>query len=163
MKVSVLSKSETSELLERMRSSWPLDSVPRVKNFKSYEIDQKKVLLVSDEIVSAKVSENVVIPFLGETEILKKFPSVTVDMGAVKFVCNGANVMRPGVSKFEDFKKGNIVVVKDQQHGKVLAIGLALNDTQDAQAMTKGYVVENLHYISDKIWEAAKEAKAMRS
>jgi PUA domain protein len=163
VKVAVLSKSDTSSLLDTMRSSWPQGSVPRVKNFKSYEIDAQKSLLVSDEVVCAKVSEDKIIPFLGEAELLQKFPTVTVDMGAVKFVCNGANVMRPGVTRFDEFKKGSIVTVRDQQHGKVLAVGLALDDSQAAASMTKGYVVENLHYISDKIWEAAKEVKVTRS
>ena len=82
---------------------------------------------------------------------------MTVDMGAVKFVCNGAKVMRPGITNFDSFKKGDIIVVKDQTHGKVLAVGVALEDSEVAKAMAKGYVVENLHYITDKMWEAFKQ------
>jgi PUA domain protein len=78
-------------------------------------------------------------------------------MGAVKFVCNGAKVLRPGIVEFGNFKRGDIVTVQDQTHGKVLAVGIALEDAEVAKAMQKGYVVDNLHYISDKIWEAAKE------
>ena len=108
-------------------------------------------------MVAVQIGENIV-PFLGaKQEMLQRFPSVTVDMGAVRFVCNGAKVMRPGITEFGAFKKGDIVAVKDQAHGKVLAAGVALEDSEAAKAMAKGYVVENIHYISDKMWEAYKE------
>ncbi len=96
-------------------------------------------------------------PFLGKQEELQRFPSVTIDRGAVKFVCNGAKVMRPGIINFDSFKKGDIVVVKDQAHGRGLAIGLALEDSEVAKGMTKGYVIDTVHYISDKIWKAYKK------
>lgn len=119
-------------------------------------MEEGKRLLVSDELLAAQVNDSIV-PFLGSQEPLRQFPSVTVDAGAVKFVCNGAKVMRPGIIDFGTFKKGDIVGVKDPVHGKIIAVGLALEDSESAKAMGKGYVVENLHYISDKIWQAYKE------
>ena len=65
--------------------------------------------------------------------------------------------MRPGITNFDTFKKGEIVAVKDQTHRRVIAVGLALEDSEVAKDMTKGYVVETIHYISDKIWEAYKK------
>ena len=157
LKTFLLSKSETGDLLEKMRLTWPQDVVPKVKSIKVYEVEEGRRILVADEIVAVHVQENIA-PFLaGKTEILQRFPSVTVDMGAVKFVCNGAKVMRPGVTSFDVFKKGDIVVVKDQTHGKALAVGIALEDSEAAKGMTKGYVVDNIHYISDKMWQAYKE------
>jgi len=157
LKTFVLSKSETSDLTDRMKAAWPQDLVPKVKSIKVYEVEQGKRLLVADEMVAVQIGDNIV-PFLGgKAEALLRFPSVTVDMGAIKFVCNGAKVMRPGITAFELFKKGDIVIVKDQTHGKALAAGVALEESQAAKAMSKGYVVDNLHYISDKMWEAYKE------
>jgi PUA domain protein len=139
-----------------MAAKWPAGTVPKVKTFKVYEIDPERKILVSDEFTAVQVKDATV-PFLGRPETLAQFPSVTVDMGAVKFVCNGAKVLRPGIVDFGQFKKDDIVVVKDQSHGKILAVGVALEDSESAKAMAKGYVVDNLHYISDKIWEAHKE------
>jgi PUA domain protein len=157
LKIFVLSKSESGDLLDKLDSSWPQDVVPKVKSIKVYEVEEGRRLLVADETVAVQIQDSIV-PFLGgKQEVLQRFPSVTVDMGAVKFVCNGAKVMRPGVTSFDSFKKGDIVVVKDQTHGRALAVGVALEDSEAAKAMSKGYVVENLHYISDKIWEAYKE------
>lgn len=157
LKTFVLSKSETGELLDKLGSVWPQGVVPKVKSIKIYEVEEGRRLLIADETVAVQVQDSIV-PFLGsKPEVLQRFPSVTVDMGAVKFVCNGAKVMRPGITNFDSFKKGDIVVVKDQTHGKALAVGVALEDSESAKAMAKGYVVENLHYISDKMWEAYKE------
>jgi malignant T-cell-amplified sequence len=156
LKIFVLSKSETAKLFDRLMSSWPQDSLPKVKNIKVYEIERDKCLLSADNLLAAQV-RGLIVPFLGKQEELQRFPSVTIDSGAVKFVCNGAKVMRPGIINFDSFKKGDIVVVKDQAHGRGLAIGLALEDSEVAKGMTKGYVIDTVHYISDKIWEAYKK------
>ena len=153
----MLSKSETNELLDKLRSAWPHDAIPKVKSIKVYEVEEGRRLLVADDTVAVQMRDSIV-PFLGSNpEVLQRFPFVTVDMGAVKFVCNGAKVMRPGITDFGSFKKGDIVMIKDQIHGKALAVGVALENSEAAKAMTKGYVIENLHYISDKMWETYKE------
>ena len=158
LKTFVLSKRETSELIEKLESSWPSGTIPTVKSITVHELRQgNRLLVANDAVIGVQIAERIV-PFVGASaEILSQFPSVTVDMGAVKFVCNGAKVMRPGITKFDSFKKGGIVLVKDQVHGKVLASGLALEDSDIAQTMEKGYVIENLHYISDEMWEGFKQ------
>lgn len=110
----------------------------------------------ADKLLAVQI-RGLLVPFLGEQKELQHFPSVTIDSGAVKFVCNGAKVMRPGIINFDSFKKGNIVAVKDQTHGRALAVGLALEDSEVAKAMTKGYVIDTVHHISDKVWEAYKK------
>jgi PUA domain protein len=156
LKIFLLSKSETAKLLDRLASSWPPDILPKVKNIKVYEIERDKWLLAADKIVAVQVRD-LLVPFLGEQEELQRFPSVTIDRGAVKFVCNGAKVMRPGIINFDSFKKGEIVAVKDQTHGRALAVGLALEDSEAAKAMTKGYIIHTVHHITDKVWEAYKK------
>ena len=156
LKIFVLSKSETAKLFNSLTPSWPQDILPKVKNIKVYEIEQDKYLLSADNMIAAKV-RGLIVPFLGKQVDLQRFPSVTIDRGAVKFVCNGARVMRPGILGFDSFKKGEIVVVRDQTHGRGIAVGLALEDSEVAKTMTKGYVIDTIHYISDKIWEAYRK------
>jgi PUA domain protein len=156
LKIFMLSKTETAKLFDRLTSAWPQDLVPKVKNIKVYEIDRDNWLLSADNFIAAQVG-GLIVPFLGEQEFFRHFPSVTIDRGAVKFVCNGAKVMRPGILDFDSFKKGEIVAVRDQTHGRGLAVGLALEDSEVAKAMAKGYVIDTIHYVSDKIWEAYKK------
>ncbi|HET9357813.1 MAG TPA: PUA domain-containing protein, partial [Nitrososphaeraceae archaeon] len=80
-----------------------------------------------------------------------------VDMGAVKFVCNGARVTRPGIIRLDNFDRGDLVTVKDEKYSKVLAVGRAIEDSTAAAKNTKGYVIENLHYIGDDFWESYKD------
>jgi PUA domain protein len=80
-------------------------------------------------------------------------------MGAVKFMCDGANVMRPGIRSFTEFEKGQIVCVVEESQKKFLAVGRALVSSSELQAMTKGVAIENLHYISDKYWEIKKSIR----
>lgn len=156
LKIYLLSKSETAKLFGRLTPTWPQDIIPKVKNIKVHEIEEGKWLLSAENFIAAQVGD-IIVPFLGNQQVLMRFPSVTVDSGAIKFVCNGAKVMRPGIVNFGLFRKGEIVAVKDQTHGRAIAVGLALEDSEAAKEMTKGYVIETIHYVTDRIWEAYKK------
>jgi PUA domain protein len=78
---------------------------------------------------------------------------VTVDTGAVRFVVNGADIMRPGiVAVTDDVRAGRPVQVVEERHGKPLAIGLALFDAAEMRAHAEGKMVKNLHYVGDELW-----------
>ena len=70
-------------------------------------------LITGNEIKILKIRDEH-LPFLSEIKTLEKFPYVQVDMGAIKFMCKGANVMRPGIKKFSDFIEGDIVCVVEE-------------------------------------------------
>ncbi len=83
---------------------------------------------------------------------------VTVDMGAVRFIVNGADVMRPGVVAVEDgIAAGDLVAVVDQQHLKPLAVGEALLGSEAMRAAAGGKVVRTLHHVGDKQWETTNK------
>lgn len=157
MKSNLLSKSTTVETLEKISSQWSIE-LPKVKTLTIHEIDDDASLITGDDFSAIKLGETY-IPFLSETGLLERFPKIVVDMGAVKFVCNGATVMRPGVKNYSEFEKDQIVCVVEESRNKFLAIGRSLVSSKDMTTMTKGEVVKNLHYVSDRFWEAAKEIK----
>ena len=160
MRKYTLSKSDTSEIVDAVNNKWPQVVIPsKLKAIQVVEIEENNSLLIGEDFLAIRVEQHV-LPLLTKEEALKSFPSVSVDMGAIKFVCNGAKVMRPGIVQMDEFKKDDIVVVKDSAHGKYLAVGLALISSQEAQTMSKGPVVDNKHYISDKFWEAYKESES---
>ena len=79
----------------------------------------------------------------------------TVDMGAIKFVTGGADVMRPGITQIEPgIQKDDLVVVIDETHSKPLAICQSLFTSEEIQDMTSGKVLKNIHYIGDEIWSS---------
>jgi len=79
-------------------------------------------------------------------------PKIAIDMPAVKFIANGADVMRPGIKEIDNFEKGKIIVIVDETHQKPLAIGQALFSSEEMKTLDSGKVIKNLHYVGDKIW-----------
>jgi len=154
---NLISKSETSKILEQINSQWKIE-LPKQKNIKTHEVDEKGVIITGDGITAVKIGDDI-LPFLDDIPILEKFPYVTVDMGAIKFVCKGANVMRPGITKFSDFESGEIVCVIEESQKKFLAVGKAKMSSKELDETNKGEVIKNMHYISDNFWESKKEIK----
>ena len=115
--------------------------------------DGTKVYLLDGEASFALASDTMY-PALNNPHI-EKLPNVIVDMGAIPYVCKGADVMSPGVVRIDnDFRKGDLVVIRDVNHGKALAIASALVSSENFKDMTKGKAFRNLHYVGDKIWNA---------
>lgn len=86
---------------------------------------------------------------LKKTDLL---PKLVVDMGAVKFVVNGADIMRPGVTSCDVFDKDSFVVIVDETHGKPLAVGKTLFSSENLMNESGGKVVSSLHYVGDEYW-----------
>jgi PUA domain protein len=79
--------------------------------------------------------------------------TVTVDMGAIKFVSNGADIMSPGIVDASDnVEAGDIVLIIDETHGKPLAIGVSLISGSEMVENDSGKAVETKHYVGDEIW-----------
>jgi len=154
LKTNLISKSETSDILKLISKKWKQE-IPKVKNLKSHYVDNDSQILVGDNFKILKLRDEF-IPFLSDVTLLERFPSVTVDMGAVKFMCNGANVMRPGIKNHSEFLKDDIVCVIEESQHKYLAVGKSLVNSSEMTEMSKGEIIKNLHYISDKYWEISK-------
>ena len=140
MKSNLISKSETSKILEQINSQWKIE-LPKQKNIKTHEVDEKGVIITGDGITAVKIGDDI-LPFLDDIPILEKFPYVTVDMGAIKFVCKGANVMRPGITKFSDFESGEIVCVIEESQKKFLAVGKAKMSSKELNETSNGEVIK---------------------
>jgi len=128
---------------------------PKIKNLKVHEISDDAQIITGKGIKILKVEDDY-LPFLSEIETLKRFPNVTVDMGAVKFMCKGANLMRPGIKNFSEFEKDKLVCIVEESQQKFLAVGKSVVSSEELEKMDKGEVLKNLHYISDKFWETGK-------
>ncbi|MFB6164002.1 MAG: RNA-binding protein [Haloarculaceae archaeon] len=97
-------------------------------------------------------------PFLtvrGANEYPPEENVVTVDAGAISFVSDGADVMRPGITEADDaIEAGDLVVINEETHGKVLAIGRARVDGSEMVG-DEGKVVDTIHHVGDDLYEFA--------
>ncbi|MEM2891656.1 MAG: RNA-binding protein [Thermoplasmata archaeon] len=96
------------------------------------------------------------VPFLTVRGLLAYGASkryVTVDMGAVRFVYNGADVMGPGIVDCDpDIQVGDLVWVRDVNNKRPLAVGKALMSGREMLAKPKGKAVKSIHHVGDRIW-----------
>jgi PUA domain protein len=141
--------------MKQISEEWKIE-LPKIKNLRLHHISDNEVIITGDGITAIKIDDKI-IPHLSEIELLKKFPYIVVDMGAIKFVCKGANIMRPGITKLTDFNDGEIVCVVEESNNKFLSVGIAMMASDEASSTKTGMVIENLHYVSDKFWETRKE------
>lgn len=110
------------------------------------------IVLVDGDKLVAYIDDEAFLTVEGANEYPPKRGVITVDAGAVSFVSNGADVMRPGIVETdEEITEGDLVAIAEETHGKVLAIGRALTDSDDMLG-DSGKVIESVHYVGDDLY-----------
>jgi PUA domain protein len=80
-----------------------------------------------------------------------------VDRGAIPFLMNGADCMAAGIQIVDPIiERGDLVWVRDEEHGKPIAIGWALMDAETMDKSTKGKSIRTIHWIGDDLWSIDK-------
>lgn len=78
---------------------------------------------------------------------------VTVDMGAVRFIYNGADVMAPGIVEADPgIAVGDFVWVRDERNFRALAVGEALTTGVEMGTLEKGKSVRSIQHVGDDLW-----------
>jgi PUA domain protein len=84
-------------------------------------------------------------------------PKIVVDEGAVPHICNGSDLMAPGIVRISGaFSKGALVAIVEQKFNKKIAIMRVLLDSSAMEATRRGKVAENIHYVGDRLWRVYK-------
>lgn len=154
-----LRRKEVAELAARLQNVLGLEGV--FSDDEPLEVaegpDRRFVLLGADVIGFFHGEE----PFLTPRGLLR-YPAsrrfVTVDMGAVPYVTNGADVMGPGIADADSsLRADDLVWIREIRHGKPLAVGVALVDAVALRSKAKGKQVRTLFYVGDKVWQWGQE------
>lgn len=134
---------------------------PKKARIELIETEDGDILYAVNSVLKLWKSKEGYIPVL--TLLLNKqveLRKIVVDQGAIRFVTNAADVMRPGITHIDpSIKRGEIVVIVDENHDRALAIGKALFDANEMEVKKAGKVVKNLHTIQDNVWKFEKEFK----
>lgn len=151
MKKKRLRKSDIRELNEKLaRYNYQADKKDDVE---IVEDEDTKIICINSKPMFFYHEDKIIptLKFLLENQAMKK---VVVDMGAVKFVVSGADIMRPGIVEIdESIEKGEPIAVVDVNNQKPLAVGIALYNSEDMRQLDSGKAVKSIHYIGDKIWD----------
>ncbi len=86
-------------------------------------------------------------------EIITKY--VTVDMGAVPFLVNGADVMAPGIIDADiSIREGDVIWVRDEKNLKPILVGKSREKGEQLVSLSKGKVIDTIHFVGDDLWRA---------
>lgn len=125
-----------------------------------YSIDKKDEIIENDSILFKNKEPYLIIkrekylPHLKSVEGLD-YKAVYVDRGAIPFVMKGADLMRPGISIVDSgFTKDEVILIKDEEHKKTIAIGFALFDSDEMNKQEGGKSVKVYHFVSDDFYKA---------
>jgi malignant T-cell-amplified sequence len=161
MKRQVVSKHDSRELIAEIERSAGIHlEVPRSAQVEILEPDEEsKFVIIDGRFTFVRgVPDGGYIPFVGSGEAVGLFPSVTIDEGALKYIIKGADVMRPGISKYDEWgEAGKLVVVREDKKGRAAAVGKAAVASSEMAELKKGSCVKNLHHAGDKFWNAYKK------
>lgn len=112
------------------------------------------VILVDQEPVIIEYGDRYYLTVYGALKYKPPKWKVTVDQGAMSFVMNGADIMKPGIVQAEDnIKKDDFVYVTVEGKDTPIAVGIALVDGEQMK-QGSGKAIKNLHHLKDKIWNS---------
>jgi len=146
------------EILKQYDQKFVDQIFPKKSNVEIIQTEAGDTLYAINNVLKLFKSEDGYIPVL--TLLLNKqvdLKTIVVDFGAIRYVANGADIMRPGILKSEIFREGDIVSVQENKYKKFIAVGIALVEESHLKKMKKGVVLKNYHYIGDNFWEAYKQ------
>ncbi len=122
------------------------------------EAGDLRLLFRADEAIALLVGDAIAPTVRGLLAVPARKRFVTVDMGAVPYVYNGADVMAPGIVDADPgIRPGDLVWVRDEKNGRPLAIGRAIMDGPTMAREEHGKAVETLHYVGDDLWRIDEE------
>lgn len=156
---SRLRQKEAAALVERLAAEFGIEPPADLGPLDEAEAGPHQVVLRDDEAIALRIGEDVAPTVRG---LLSSHPTrraVTVDMGAVRFIYNGADVMAPGIVEADpSIEVGDIVWVRDEKHRRPLAVGRALMDGPTMAREEQGKAIETLHHVGDELWHLGEEA-----
>ena len=150
----LLKQKKAKQLIDRLEQQFNESFDISINEIFTGVINGNVFYFVDRVPIAMDIDDHVMMTIRG---LLKFQPSnrfVTVDMGAVRFVTNGADVMAPGIVDAEKTIREDMPVwIRDEQHHKPLAIGVALMDGEEMINQSSGKAVRMIHFIGDSIWK----------
>jgi PUA domain protein len=148
-----LRSDEIRALEERLADALGVDLAGDTYEFVELEGSPFDLVLVDGAPAVCYVDDEPFLTVRGANRYPPERRVVTVDEGAVSFVSDGADVMRPGIVDADpDIEAGDLVVVAEETHGKALAVGRALVPG-DEMPGEQGRVVESVHHVGDDLYD----------
>lgn len=146
-----LRKKTAKEVSRRLKESSGVEvsgDMDRVK------VNRNIVILVDQEPIIIEYNNEYYLTVYGALKYKPPKWKVIVDKGAMSFVMNGADIMKPGIV-YADAKinKDDFVYVTVEEKDTPIAIGIALVTAEEMKE-EDGKAIKNIHHLKDKIWNS---------
>ncbi|MDQ1279851.1 MAG: hypothetical protein QG670_1113 [Thermoproteota archaeon] len=155
-----LKEKEVRAIIEKIKATLQLnitDFLSPAARFENIELPSKDKIFLIDEKPAFIESKGEFFPSLLYENILNKLPSITVDMGAIPHICNGADIMAPGIRKINgEFSSNSIIVIIEEKFSKKIALGKTLYTSLEISEKKSGRVAKNIHFVGDRFWDILK-------
>ncbi len=150
MKRLRLRKKEAKRIAEEIKENFEVCISGEIERV---TVDDRSVLLVDGEPVLLEYDSRHYFTVYGIIKFRPEKGMVIVDEGAVRFVMNGADIMKPGIVEAdESIEEGDFCHVVVEKKLTPLAVGIALVSGKDMVG-GKGKAVKNIHHLNDRIWK----------
>jgi PUA-domain protein len=149
-----LKKKEVREIINKLKSNFNYNffNIDSVVEIGFYENTQ--FVFIENKPYFMFYTDRIVFTLSGLYKYKPNNKQVIVDMGAVKFVAKGADVMSPGiVDADKNIQPDDIVWICDEKNKKPLALGVAIISGEEMIKKEKGKAISIFHYVGDKLWD----------
>ncbi len=124
-------------------------------NMDTGSLGHRSAYLINGKIIGVEEDGGFMLTLHGILELSPTKKYVTVDMGAVRFLANGADVMAPGVLEADEaIEKDDLVFTRDVNNKRPLCVGRALISGPEMVRATSGKAIKTLHFVGDEVWNA---------
>ncbi len=156
MKIQRLRKKEVKDIIKKLSEygvSIEKKPVDRV------DMGDISVLLYDGEPLFIEYEGRIYFTVYGVMKLKPERWKVVVDEGAMPYIMNGADVMKPGIVEADEgIARGDFVYVLVEGKESPIAVGIALCDGREMvkgdKESRKGKAVKNVHHLKDRIWNS---------
>ena len=149
-----LKARDIKQLQDELKKTFTNDFFNEKSSVETGDIDDQKIIFVDGDPCFMFYENRIIFTLYGLNKFKPKQKFVVVDMGAIKFVANGADIMAPGIVDADvEIDKDDQVWICDEVHRKPLAIGIANMTGEQMITEKKGKAIKTIHYVGDNLWK----------
>jgi PUA domain protein len=146
-----LKKKEAKKMMEILEKTMACTINPSTVEI--VKTPRYEFLLFDGKPDAIKLTNQVFLSLQGLMKYRPKKRWVTIDMGAVSHIANGADVMAPGIIDADnDIQLENMVWIRDEKNNHPLAVGISLMTGSEMITKKEGKAVKVIHYVGDDMW-----------
>ena len=152
-----LKTKEITEIIQELQKTYHRDFFDKQAMVETGDLEGYNVILVNDDVDFFRVEVRILITIRAISKYTLSKGRVIVDMGAIKFITNGADIMAAGIVDADpDIQENDPVWICDETHHKALAVGIAVFSGAEMMIKDSGKAVKNFHYVGDMLWNLTR-------